>query len=93
MTELRNTILSLLETATQTVKNTDPMDLHDLIKPHKDYPHCETFVVELVNRIKSATKDAGRDIHKTTLLEIYNRYSGDESPNEARVTDIMSALT
>lgn len=93
MTELQTTILSLLENATTTVRTADPADLQDLIEPHKDFPHCETFVVDLINNIKAATKDAGREVSKTKLLEIYTRYSGEENPNQARTEDIMAALS
>lgn len=93
MTELKTQISTLLSSATQLITSPKTEDLQDLLDSHPDFPHCERYVVDLVNKIKSAVKDFNLKISKAELVSIYQKHSGKENANELRTEEIMSRLT
>jgi hypothetical protein len=93
MNELQTTIFTLLENATQTVKSAKPMDIPDLIEPHPDFPHCERFVVDLINKIKSSIERNGGRVSKAVLVNIYKKHNGNEEANESRTIEMLSAIS
>lgn len=90
MNELQNLLKShisnLLEKA--QLKALDPKNF-EMLMPHPDYPHCETYVVELVDSIKSSFEEINLSVSKSDLVNIFYRYNGNVNANEARLEDIM----
>ena len=83
---LKEKIAELLTEAQNTAL--DPNN-SDLLFPHPDYPHCETYVVHLVNKIKSAFEEVHLNASKSDLVSIFYRYNGNVNANDARLADIM----
>lgn len=92
MQELKNAIEKQLEEATKTVKNASGFELFELTESHPDFPHCERFVVELVNKMKKTIVSFGFDVQKTQLVRIYDKYKSLENANELRCRDIMNSI-
>lgn len=92
MTELQTQILTLLNQSTQTVTSAKTFDLADLLERHPDFPHCERYVVDLVNTVKSIITTAGYSISKSDLLNTYQKYSGVENANENRTDEIIRKI-
>jgi hypothetical protein len=84
-TLLKLHVQDLLETAKQQALKNDP----DLLDAHKDFPHCEVYVVDLVDKIKSSFAEVHTTVSKSDIVNIFYRYSGNINANEARLNDIM----
>tara|TARA_Y100000590_G_C14821995_1_gene676714 strand:+ start:78 stop:359 length:282 start_codon:yes stop_codon:yes gene_type:complete len=85
-TLLKTHISSLLEEA--QAKALDPNNF-EMLMPHPDYPHCEIYVVELVDSIKASFEEVHLNVSKSDLVNIFYRYNGNVNANEARLEDIM----
>ena len=93
MNELRTEILEQLNKTTEIVLLAKKNDLADLIESHPDFPHCERYVVDLVNIVKKMITGANRSISKSDLLSIYQKYSGIEDANTLRTDEILSRIS
>jgi hypothetical protein len=91
--QLQAQILSQLNNSTAMVTNAKTFQLADLLESHPDLPHCERYVVDLINSIKQTIKGANYSISKSELLNIYQKHRGIESANEMRTDEIMSKLS
>tara|TARA_B100000073_G_scaffold343498_1_gene348445 strand:- start:3345 stop:3626 length:282 start_codon:yes stop_codon:yes gene_type:complete len=85
-TILKTHIANLLEEAQKSAMNPDNFES---LMPHPDYPHCETYVVELVDSIKASFEEVHLNVSKSDLVNIFYRYNGNVNANEARLEDIM----
>lgn len=83
---LKNRINELLNQAQESAL--DPQN-SDSLFPHPDFPHCEIYVVDLVNNIKASFEEIHLNSSKSDLVNIFYRYSGNINANEARLADIM----
>ena len=93
MNELQTQILTQLDNSTKMVTNAKTFQLADLLESHPDLPHCERYVVDLINDIKQTIKSANYSISKSELLNIYQKHRGIEGANSIRTKEIMRKLS
>lgn len=93
MKELETLILQKLKAATDSVVNAKGIDVLDLTEPHPEFPHCERYVVDLVDQLKRSIVSFGFDVSKSKLVKIYHDYSGCIGADESRCRDIMRTIS
>lgn len=85
--ELETKVSNLLKNAHEIVLNPENIDM---LMPHPKHPHCESYVVELVDSIKEAfVKSNLNVISKSDILSIFYKYSGTINADQYRLNDIM----
>ena len=84
--QLEKQVSSILTNAHEMVL--DPKNI-DMLLPHPDYPHCDTYVVELVDSVKDSFKKAHKNISKFDILSIFYQYNGTINADQYRLQDIM----
>lgn len=84
--QLEQQVSNILTNANKMVL--DPKNI-DMLMPHPEHPHCDTYVVELVDSIKDSFKKAHRNISKSDILSIFYKYNGVVNADQYRLQDIM----
>jgi LmbE family N-acetylglucosaminyl deacetylase len=84
--KLEKQVSTLLKNSNEMVL--DPKNV-DMLMPHPDYPHCDTYVVELVDSIKDSFKKSNLNISKSDVLSIFYKYNGIINADKYRLQDIM----
>ncbi len=90
---LRADVLEKLQNTQRKVEEATGDDLFDLIDPHVDFPHCENFLVSLVNDLKELITGYGYKITKVELVNIYKEFSSKTDSNTLRANKIIESIT
>lgn len=90
---LRADVLEKLQNTQRKVEQATGDDLFDLIDPHVDFPHCENFLVTLVNDLKELITGYGYKITKVELVNIYKEFSSKTDSNTLRANKIIESIT
>lgn len=89
MDNIKSQLLSSINRATHKVVQARGEELFSMIDPHPQFPHCEKFLVELVNELKDKLSAAKINISKNQIISIYKRYEGEENANYLRVQRLL----
>ena len=89
MENIKSQLLNIINRATYKVVQARGQELYSMIDPHPQFPHCEKFLVELVNELKVKLADAKINISKNQIISIYKRYEGEENANYLRVQRLL----
>jgi hypothetical protein len=90
MKNIQEQLLTTINDTTTKITTLKGAELHNLIEPHPDFPHCERFLVQLVNTLKSALDDNNYKVTKNKIISIYKKHEGKENANELRVQDLLN---
>ena len=90
MNTIQTKLLNMINNTTNKVSSSKGFELYDLIEAHPDFPHCERFLVSLVNEINSELKKDDIKISKNKIISIYKKHEGKENANELRVNDLLN---
>ncbi len=90
---LKLDILEKLVSTQKKLENATGDELFDLIDPHVDFPHCENFLVTLVNELKELITGYGYKITKVELVNIYKEFASKNNSNELRAAKIVESVT
>ena len=90
MNQIKTKLLDIINETTTKVNSAKGTELYDLIDLHPDFPHCEVFLVDLVNTLKKELKHEKINITKNQIISIYKKHEGKENANELRVENILS---
>ncbi len=90
---LKTDVLEKLNAMQKKLETATGDELFDMIEPHVDFPHCENFLVDLVNQLKELITGYGYKITKVELVNIYKEFSSKPDSNLLRATKIAESVT
>jgi len=90
MKNIQIQLLTTINEATSNINSLKGNELYQLIEPHPDFPHCERFLVKLVNTLKYELDEHNFKITKNKIISIYKKHEGKENANELRVKDLLN---
>lgn len=93
MLTLKSDIEDKLNQVQKKLSESTGDDLFELISPHVDFPHCENFLVDLVNELKELITGYGYKVTKVDLVNIYKEFASKPDSNMLRATKIVENIT